>query len=136
MKKVLVLSAMSLSFVMISCKKEDAVEKDLKEAAATMNKMTPQVLSEGVRLDSVSVGAGKVLQYNYTLTEDVKEEITAEEINQYQSDAKNEALKNIETSPDMKDFRDHDVTLKYVYYDKNGHATADFSVTPSEYKKR
>ncbi|CAD7808532.1 hypothetical protein CHRY9390_01846 [Chryseobacterium aquaeductus] len=136
MKKLMMLSLVSVSLLAVSCKKEDRVEKELKEAAVDMNKMTPQILNEGVRLDSVSVAAGKTLQYNYTLTDDVKEELTPEEINLYQSESKKEALKSMETSPDMKNFRENEVTLKYVYYDKNGKLTADFSVAPSEYKKK
>ena len=101
-----------------------------------MNKMTPQLLSEGVRLDSVSATQNKTLQYSYTLTDDVKEELKTEEINEYKSAAKEEALKSIRNSPDMKNFRDNNVTLKYVYYDKNGKPTTDFSVSPSEYKEK
>ncbi|WP_144283708.1 hypothetical protein [Chryseobacterium echinoideorum] len=117
-----------------SCNKENKVESELKEAAASMNKITPQLLNEGVRLDSVSVHNHTTLQYNYTLTNDIKEELTPDEINDYKITAKEEALKSIKKSPDMKNFRDNEVTLKYMYYDKNGKSTTDFSVTPSEYK--
>ncbi|MGD1319377.1 hypothetical protein [Chryseobacterium sp. 2R14A] len=133
------LSRISLAMVVLtlsSCKKEDIAGKELKEAAANMNKMTPQLLSEGVRLDSVSATENKTLKYCYTLTDDVKEDLKPEEINDYKSAAKEEALKSIKNSPDMKNFRDNNVTLKYVYYDKNGKPTTDFSVSPSEYKEK
>lgn len=136
MKNLSKISLAAAVLALSSCKKEDVIDKELKEAATNMNKMTPQLLSEGVRLDSVSATQNKTLQYSYTLTYDVKEELKTEEINEYKSAAKEEALKSIRNSPDMKNFRDNNVTLKYVYYDKNGKPTTDFSVSPSEYKEK
>lgn len=136
MKNLSKISLAAAVLALSSCKKEDVIDKELKEAAANMNKMTPQLLSEGVRLDSVSATQNKTLQYSYTLTDDIKEELKTEEINEYKSAAKEEALKSIRNSPDMKNFRDNNVTLKYVYYDKNGKPTTDFSVSPSEYKEK
>ncbi|MFC3159643.1 hypothetical protein ACFOEQ_14985 [Chryseobacterium arachidis] len=96
--------------------------------------MTPQILSDGVRLDSVSAQPGKTLRYSYTLTDDVKENVTPEEIEAFKSEAKVGALKIIKTSAEIKEFRDRDVTMEYFYYDKNGKPTTDFKITPSEYK--
>lgn len=135
MKNLLQLAcACSVLLLSSACSKEKTIDDELKDAALTMNKMTPQILGEGVRLDSVSAKENKTLQYNYTLTDDVKEELMPEEIDSYKSAAKVEALKSMKTSPDMKNFRENNVSLKYVYYDKNGKPTTDFSVTPSEYK--
>lgn len=136
MKNFLKLSIASAVFLLASCSKEDQIDKELKEAAANMNKMTPQTLGEGVRLDSVSAHEKKTLQYSYTLTDDVKDNLKPEEINEYKIAAKEEALKNMKNSPDMKNFRENDITLKYVYYDKNGKPTADFSVSPADYKTK
>ncbi|MXS72009.1 hypothetical protein GSF70_12355 [Flavobacteriaceae bacterium W22] len=134
MKNYLTISLTITAFFLSSCSKENKIETELKEAATSMNKITPQLLSEGVRLDSVSVHNNTTLQYNYTLTDDSKDDLTPDEINDYKIAAKEEALKSIKNSPDMKNFRDKNVTLKYMYYDKNGKSTTDFSVTPSEYK--
>ncbi len=134
MKNYLTISLTITTLLLSSCNKENKIETELKEAAASMNKITPQLLSEGVRLDSVSVHNNTTLQYNYTLTDDSKDNLTPDEINDYKIAAKEEALKSIQNSPDMKNFRDKNVTLKYMYYDKNGKSTTDFSVTPSEYK--
>ncbi|WP_370901250.1 hypothetical protein [Chryseobacterium gossypii] len=120
--------------LLVSCSKEKTIDDELREAAASMNKLTPQTLSEGVRLDSVSAKAGKIFKYNYTLVEDVKENVTEANISSFKKEAKEEALNAIKTSADMKEFRDNDVTLQYVYYDKNGKQLAEFSVDPKEYK--
>ncbi|SDQ86030.1 hypothetical protein SAMN05421664_2874 [Chryseobacterium soldanellicola] len=135
MKNVIKFTLALFLLAVTSCKKEKTTDDELKEAAAGLNKMTPQILNDGIRLDSVSAGT-KMLKYNYTLTEDVKENVTEEEINNFKKEAKEGAINAIKTSADMKDFRDNDVTLKYSYYDKNGKSTADFTVTPSEYKSK
>ena len=133
MKNLLELTFASGILLLSSCSKEKTVDDELKEAAATMNKMTPQVLGEGVRLDSVSAGHLS-LKYNYTLTEDVKEDVSSAEIDSFKLMAKNEAMKNLRTSEEMAELKGHKVKFKYSYYDKNGKLTADFSVTPVDYK--
>lgn len=134
MKNVLKLSLLCISFAFASCSKENTVDTELKEVAASMNKMTPQLLSDGVRLDSVSAQPNKTLRYNYTLTDDVKENVTPEEIQAFKTEAKEGALKIIKTSAEIKEFRDRNVTMEYIYYDKNGKQTADFKINPAEYK--
>lgn len=136
MKNVICHSLVLASFALISCTKEKSIDDDLKEVAANINKTTPQNLADGVRLDSVSVQPGKIFKYNYTLTDDVKESVTPQEIESFKVNAKESALKVIKTSPDIKEFRDNDVTMVYMYYDKNGKPTADFKITPEEYKAK
>jgi len=126
----------SALLVAVSCTKEKTIDEELKEAAVSMSKLMPQVFNEGIRLDSVSAQPGKIFKYNYTLVDDVKENVTDAEIEGFKKEAKEGALDVVKTSPDMKEFRDNDVTLKYVYYDKNGKPLADFSIDPGEYKER
>ncbi len=133
MKNVIRLSLVCLLLMMISCKKEKTIDDELKEAAASMNKLTPQILNEGVRLDSVSALPNKIFKYNYTLTDDVKENVTSEEIGTFKKEAKERAIRVVKTSADMQEFRDNDVTLQYSYFDKNGKSMADFTITPAEY---
>ncbi|WP_336688335.1 MULTISPECIES: hypothetical protein [unclassified Chryseobacterium] len=136
MKNVICLSLALASFTLVSCTKEKSIDDDLKEVAANINKTAPQNLADGVRLDSVSVQPGKIFKYNYTLTDDVKESVTPQEIESFKVNAKEGALKVIKTSPDIKEFRDNNVTMVYMYYDKNGKPTADFKITPEEYKSK
>jgi hypothetical protein len=136
MKNVISLSLVCLSLTLTSCKKEKTIDDDLKEVAANINKTTPQNLADGVRLDSVSAQPGKIFRYNYTLTEDVNESVTPEQIEAFKKTAKEGALQVIKTSPDIKEFRDNDVTMVYTYYDKNGKPTTDFKITPQEYKTK
>lgn len=98
-----------------------------------MNNMAPQTLSNGIRLDSVSAGHLS-LKYNYTLTEDVKENVSEADIKSFKEMAKDEVRKSLQTSSEMEELKNHHVKFNYVYYDKNGKLTTDFSVTPEEYK--
>jgi hypothetical protein len=136
MKNLIRFSLMCITLVLVSCKKERTIDDELKDAATSMNKLMPQILSDGVRLDSVSALPNKVFKYNYTLTEDVKESVTPEEIETFKSNAKEGALKVVKTSSEIKEFRDNDVTMIYSYYDKNGKPTADYTITPAEYKTK
>jgi len=136
MKNVISLSLVCLTLALTSCNKEKTVDDDLKEVAANINKTTPQNLAAGVRLDSVSAQPGKIFRYNYTLTDDEKESVSPEQIETFKKTAKEGALQVIKTSPEIKEFRDNDVTMVYTYYDRNGKATADFKITPEEYKTK
>ncbi|WP_374460680.1 hypothetical protein [Chryseobacterium taeanense] len=134
MKNVICLSVLCFTLTLSSCSKEKTIDDDLKEVAANINKTTPQNLADGVRLDSVSAQPGKIFKYNYTLTDDVKESVTPEQIEAFKASAKEGALRVVKTSPDIKEFRDNGVTMVYTYYDKNGKPTTDFKITPEEYK--
>lgn len=133
MKTTIKISLLSLVAALYSCKNDDSVDKELKEAAVSMNNMAPQTLSDGIRLDSVSAGHLS-LKYNYTLTEDVKENVSEADIKSFKEMAKDEVRKSLQTSSEMEELKKHQVKFNYVYYDKNGKLTTDFSVTPEEYK--
>ena len=133
MKTTIKISLLSLVAALYSCKNDDSVDKELKEAAVSMNNMAPQTLSDGIRLDSVSAGHLS-LKYNYTLTEDVKENVSEADIKSFKEMAKDEARKSLQSSSDMEELKNHEVKFNYVYYDKNGKVTTDFSVSPDEYK--
>ena len=124
---------LGILMVFVSCKKDD-FSKELLEAAANTNKLGPQILSEGIRLDSVSANKDKVFKYNYTLTEDDKEKVSPSLVEEFKNNAKQEALKVVKTSDEMQMFRENKVTLKYSYNDKNGQYITDFTISPEEYK--
>ncbi|GEN77441.1 hypothetical protein [Chryseobacterium hagamense] len=136
MKNAISLSLVCLTLALSSCSKENKIDDDLKEVAANINKTAPQTLADGVRLDSVSAQPGKIFRYNYTLTDDTKEGVSPEQIETFKTSAKEGALQVIKTSPEIKEFRDNDVTMVYTYYDKAGKKTADFKITPEEYKTK
>ncbi|WP_187294261.1 hypothetical protein [Olleya sp. ITB9] len=44
-------------------------------------------------------------------------------------------IENVKNSPDLKTYRDNNISLDYRYYDKNGVFTMEISVTPELYNK-
>lgn len=74
------------------------------------------------------------MKYNYTLTEDVKETVTASQIDSFKIMAKEEAIKSFKSSEDMADLKNNKIKFDYMYYDKYGKKTADFSVSPEDYR--
>ena len=113
MKTTIKISLLSLVAALFSCKNEDSVDKELKEAAVSMNNMAPQTLSNGIRLDSVSAG-DLSLKYNYTLTEDVKENVSEADIKSFKEMAKDEVRKSLQTSSEMEELKNNQVEFNYV----------------------
>lgn len=69
---------------LISVNSEDAkTNKFLKEVADTMNKSCPMTIDESTRLDNVTTLPSRTLQYNYTLVNNVKDELDIDTIKDY-----------------------------------------------------
>ena len=113
MKTTIKISLLSLVAALYSCKNDDSVDKELKEAAVSMNNMAPQTLSNGIRLDSVSAGHLS-LKYNYTFTEDVKENVSEADIKSFKDMAKDEVRKSLQTSSEMEELKNNQVEFNYV----------------------
>ena len=45
-------------------------------------------------------------------------------------------IENVKNSPDLKFYRDNNITLDYKYYDKNGKFALEISVTPEIYNNK
>lgn len=103
---------------LIAVNSEDAkTNKFLKEVADTMNKSCPMTIDESTRLDNVTTLPSRTLQYNYTLVNNVKDELDIDTIKDY---LKTNILNQIKTNPQLKIFRDKKVNLNYSYSDKTG----------------
>ncbi|WP_027381201.1 hypothetical protein [Chryseobacterium daeguense] len=61
MKNFIKFAVLCFTLFLVSCNKEKTIDDELKEAAASMNKLTPQIMNNGIRLDSVSALPNKVL---------------------------------------------------------------------------
>ncbi|GAB2766053.1 hypothetical protein [Salinimicrobium soli] len=107
------------------------LEKELKEVAVEINKQSPMQVDASTRLDSASsVGKTNVVYY-YTLVEMERSEVNLDTVNKY---VRPGIIENVKTHPDLKYFRDNNITLDYNYYDKNGEFITEISVTPDLYK--
>lgn len=111
-------------------KKDIAAE--LKKVAIEMNKQTPIAIDQYTRLDSTSSKGKTNFIYHYTLLDTKKSEVVMDTVNKY---IRPNIIENVKNSPDLKTYRDNNISLDYRYYDKNGVFTMEISVTPELYNK-
>ncbi|MFT4203684.1 MAG: hypothetical protein QM610_07175 [Chitinophagaceae bacterium] len=101
--------------------------------AKKFNQKGPQLIAEGVRLDSLTVEPKKTLVYHYTMTKLVFKDIDTAIWNKTLDSV---LLAEIKVVPDMKELRDHDVTFVYDYFDKNQQRIALLRFPPTVYKTK
>lgn len=103
----------------------------LVKTASDINKSCPMMVDQFTRLDNATAKPSNSLQYNYTLIENTINEVNLDTAAKY---IKPHLINNIKTDPDLKYFRDNDVTLIYNYRDKNGVFVVKYEITPEVYK--
>ena len=110
--------------------KNDLVTDEMKNQVAEMNQQLPQIIEEGVRLDSVALKGEKTMGYYATLFDFDSEEI------EFNTPAAKEAiLQNLRSNREkMRFFIDNDITLLYYYYDENKKLVSEIRIPPSLYK--
>jgi hypothetical protein len=99
--------------------------------ASEINKTCPFMVDENTRLDNTMSTSKSDFQYNYTLINHNKEEVNVTELESF---LKQQLINNIKTSPDMKFFRDNNITMGYNYKDKNGSYFLKLLIRPEDYK--
>ena len=110
--------------------KHNLVTDEMKNQIAEMNQQLPQIIEEGVRLDSVALKGEKTMGYYVTLFNFDSEEI------EFDTPAAKEAiLQNLRSNREkMRFFIDNDITLLYYYYDENKKLVSEIRIPPSLYK--
>ena len=110
--------------------KNDLVTDEMKNQVAEINRQLPQIIEEGVRLDSVALKGEKTMGYYATLfnfdSEGVEFDVSA---------AKEAIVQNLRSNRQkMRFFIDNNITLYYYYYDKNKKVVTQIEIAPSLYK--
>ena len=110
--------------------KNDLVTDEMKNQVAEMNQQLPQIIEEGVRLDSVALKGEKTMGYYVTLFD-----FDSEGVEFDASAAKEAIVQNLRTNRGkMRFFIDNNITLYYYYYDKNKKVVTEIEIAPSLYK--
>ena len=89
------------------------------------------MVDEETRLDKVTLPSKTVFQYNYTLINYEKTEIDTVKI---KSNLEQNIIQLIKTNPQMEYQRQNNVTMNYIYNDKNGDYLMSLIVTPELYE--
>ena len=110
--------------------KHDLVADEMKNQVAEINQQLPQIIEEGVRLDSVALKGEKTMGYYVTLFNFDSEGV------EFDTPAAKEAiLQNLRSNREkMRFFIDNDITLLYYYYDENKKLVSEIRIPPSLYK--
>ena len=110
--------------------KNDLVTDEMKNQVAEINQQLPQIIEEGVRLDSVALKGEKTMGYYATLFN-----FDSEGVEFDASVAKEVIVQNLRSNRQkMRFFIDNNITLYYYYYDKNKKVVTEIEIAPSLYK--
>ena len=135
MKRLLLLfSLISLpyfiSFFFFTSKNRE-LNHQLNEMASNLNGSTPVMLDRFTRFDSASVTKDNEFCYYYTILNTTNADSLFSELKQTISE---NIRSQVASSPDLRIFRDNDVTLRYFYRDSLQNVVHDITVTPAQYK--
>lgn len=123
--------AFALSYYGVQQLFKKDLESELKSAALELNKQVPMQVDQFSRLDSASTKGQTNIIYHYTLIDLEKSEVNLDTVNKY---IRQNLIENIKSSPELKVYRDNNITMDYKYYDKSGVFVTKISVTPELYK--
>jgi hypothetical protein len=135
MKRLLLLfSLISLPYLISfwGCtSKNRELNRQLNEMASNLNGSTPVMLDRFTRFDSASVTKDNEFCYYYTILNTTNADSLFSELKQTISE---NIRSQVASSPDLRIFRDNDVTLRYFYRDSLQNVVHDITITPAQYK--
>jgi hypothetical protein len=106
------------------------VEAPLMKGVREINKICPQMVDKGTRIDNAQLVSENTIQINYTMlnwTKDALDIEMSKKLNQPN------AISTVKKSSMIKFYRDNKVTVVYHYSDKNGVFLFETVVTPEMY---
>lgn len=106
-------------------------DKQMVKMTSEWNKNCPMMVDQYTRWDNSLALPNKILQYNYTLIDIERSEVNLDTVRKYIEPG---IINNIRTNPDLKSFRDNNITFQYNYRDKNGEFVWMLKVTPDKYE--
>ena len=96
------------------------------------NKKCPVTYSNGIRLDSVTIESGSKFEYHSTLINVEKEKLNLDSF----INITHQRIFGDLTDPSLQPMKDNNITLAYLYMDKNGKLLSEFIITPDKYGKK
>ncbi len=126
---VLLFSLVCVGLLFTQCNK--SVDARLKELAQEMNKTCPRMLDQWTRLDSCVVQPGLTMRYYHSIVG----ELIVTDTTLFKSKLEPQIISAMKTNPDVKFYRDNDITMEYQYNDTEGKYIFSMIITPDNYKK-
>jgi hypothetical protein len=110
--------------------KSPSVDEMMAKTASEFNKTCPMMVDQITRMDNAIALPGKIFQYNYTL---INMDAALIEIEELKRNLEPVIVNTVKTSPELKLFRDKEITMVYYYRDSNGNYMFKISVGPNQY---
>lgn len=107
-----------------------SIDQQMMEMASELNKSCPIMVDQETRLDNCVALPNNMFQYNYSLVTLKKEYF---DFQFFEENIKPVIINTVKTNPQLKPFRDNNVTLIYYYKDVDGAFLTKFEVTPELY---
>lgn len=107
----------------------ESVDSQLKKLLEGANTKCPKVLDQWTRLDSCAAFPNQTIRYYHTLSE-----VTITDTTLFKSQLQPQIISSVKTNPDMKFFRENNVTMQYEYRDQTGKYLFSVIIEPKEYK--
>jgi hypothetical protein len=106
----------------------------LMKIAREINETMPIVVESGLRCENVNALPGRKFQYNFTLTNLLKEDVDTSQIKNFILKSKPILTNAIRTDPTMELFRQQKVILIYTYRDKYANYLYNITIRPEDYQ--
>jgi hypothetical protein len=131
-KFIFILSIVSFSLFLVQCtSREKALNKKLEEMAFNLNESAPVMLDQYTRFEEASVTSENIFRYRYTVLNTSNPDSLVE--NGLQS-LKENIGKEFSSNPDLRIFKENNVTIEYVYNNENGQTIRSVQITPEDYR--
>lgn len=104
-----------------------AYNNELARVSSDLNERCPIMIDEYTRLDNTSVQPSGILEYHLTLLNTVYDSIVTDSLKTL---IRPILENNYLTHPDLKFYRDKQITLAYNFKDKTGNAVISFIIDP------
>jgi hypothetical protein len=106
----------------------------LRKIASKINETMPIVVESGLRCENVKALPGRKFQYNFTITDLLKEEVDTTQIKNFIAKSKPILTNAIRTDPTMELFRQQNVIFIYTYRDKYSSYLYNIIIKPEDYQ--
>ena len=135
MKKIWVF-ILATSLGLYSCSFESFDKKCEREAREFTAKQCPRRLDPGTIMDSLTFNVGtRSLQYCYTVDGELDNDLVMQP--ELLDDFREELLKNVINSVDLKQYKEKEITFEYIYFSKaTGKKRLHLTFTPKDYEQQ
>lgn len=107
-------------------------DAQLAEMADTLSQSLPMMANATTRMDALVAAPNKTLIYSYTLLDVSVDDM---DVGAFEREKRPAVQNGVKTTESLQLFRDHGVTFKYLYRDRDGKEITTFIIEPKDYEQ-